>query len=89
MVVVAVTAMAACSSPEPLSIHSDPEAAAIQVNGQEIGMTPTEYTFSFPDEHTRHTVRASKKGYRDRDLLTSEEQLVRLSGIVRITVEAA
>lgn len=89
-VVVALTAVvAACSSSsKPVAIHSNPEAVSIQVNGQEIGSTPTQYAFSFPDENTRHVVRATKEGYHDRDFVISEAQMAQLAGIIRITMEA-
>jgi len=89
VVVVALTALvAACSSSEPVSILSDPEAVSIQVNGEAIGTTPTQYRFSFPDDNTRIMIRASKAGYHDRDFVLSEEQLAQLAGMIRITMEA-
>ena len=89
VVVVALTALvAACSSSEPVSILSDPEAVSIQVNGEAIGTTPTQYRFSFPDDNTRIMIRASKEGYHDRDFVLSEEQLAQLAGMIRITMEA-
>ena len=88
VVVALTTSIVACSSSEPVSILSNPEAVSIQVNGQDIGTTPTQYAFSFPDDNTRHMVRASKEGYHDRDFVISEEQLAQLAGIIRFSMEA-
>jgi len=71
-----------------VSILSDPEAVSIQVNGEAIGTTPTQYRFSFLDDNTRIMIRASKEGYHDRDFVLSEEQLAQLAGMIRITMEA-
>ena len=88
MVVVLTGLVGACSSVEPVSILSNPDAASVQVNGQAIGTTPTRYAFSFPDENTRHRVTASKEGYHDADFMVSEVQLAQLSGTIRIALEA-
>ena len=88
MVAVLSALVAACSSSEPVSILSNPEAVSIQVNGQEIGTTPTRYTFSFADDNTRYRVTASKEGYHDRDFMVSEGQLAQLSGVIRIAMDA-
>ena len=89
MIVIVLTGITgACSSTKPVAIQSIPEAASIRVDGQEIGTTPTEYSFKFPEKNTRHRVIASKEGYHDADFVISEKQLAQLSGTIRIALEA-
>ena len=72
LIVVALTGVVgACATTKPVAIFSNPEAASIQVNGQQIGTTPTEYTFRFSENNTIHRVRASKVGYHDANVMVS------------------
>ena len=88
MVVTAAALVGACSSSTaPVAILSNPDTASIRVNGEDIGTTPTNYQFRFPDDNTRYFVIASKEGYLDTEVVVFEGSEALQSGILNVALK--
>ncbi len=78
----------ACISSQRASISSNVDNVALQVDGQNIGTTPTNYDFSFSDEMTRHSITGKKEGYHNRTVIVTQEYLKKSSGAIEIVLES-
>ena len=78
----------ACMSSQRVSISSNPDKVSIQVDGRNIGTTPTNYDFSFSDEMTRHSITGTKDGYHAHTMSVTEQSLKRSSGAIQIVLES-
>ena len=69
------------------TITSRPSQASVKIGDDEIGRTPTEYTFNFANKNRRYSVWFSKAGYFDSVVTVTENSSQLSSGVIDAVLE--
>ena len=69
------------------AITSRPSQASVKIGDDELGRTPTEYTFNFANKNLRYSVSFSKKGYFDSVVAVTEDSSQLSSGVIEVVLE--
>jgi hypothetical protein len=75
-----------CASPaKPTMLSTDPQGAKLQVNGRDVGLAPTTYTFDFSDTKS-YDVTAAQPGFYDARVQVTPDSADVKTGLLKVSL---
>ena len=68
-------------------INSNPNAALVKINGENVGQTPVDYAFDFSEKRRRYAITVSKLGFFDSTVVVDANSSGIRSGTINVVLE--